>query len=246
MWGTTWKFRRFLRIHVCCHFLTKIKASIQIGSFGCEECITMLDREARKVEQAGGKERERETKRQSGKKVPAKFPGEAELGKVNTAGTGLLWILLPSLRSAMEEIFTGEIREQEIIRNEKEYLRCLVTWQGDPWTKYCSHWVTMQISAGAGWIVRFWTAAYMFVQIISPNILSVSVACDGVLRICLQHRDLSSTPKSKKIPWRTEIWSPRPVFIWRIPWQEEPYRSSMGSQRLGHYWVTNVFTFFSM
>ena len=30
---------------------------------------------------------------------------------------------------------------------------------------------------------------------------------------------------------------------WRIPWTEEPgWLQSMGSQRLGHYLVTNIFT----
>ena len=33
------------------------------------------------------------------------------------------------------------------------------------------------------------------------------------------------------------------IFVWRIPWTEEPGRlQSMGSQRVGHDWVTNTFT----
>ena len=32
------------------------------------------------------------------------------------------------------------------------------------------------------------------------------------------------------------------VLAWRIPWTEEPSRlQSMGSQRVGHDWVTNTF-----
>ena len=34
------------------------------------------------------------------------------------------------------------------------------------------------------------------------------------------------------------------VLAWRIPWTEEPGGlQSMGSQRVGHDWVTNTFTF---
>ena len=33
------------------------------------------------------------------------------------------------------------------------------------------------------------------------------------------------------------------VLAWRIPWAEEPGRlQSMGSQRVGHDWATNIFT----
>ena len=34
------------------------------------------------------------------------------------------------------------------------------------------------------------------------------------------------------------------ILAWRIPWIEEPGSlQSMGSQRIGHDWVTNTFTF---
>ena len=34
------------------------------------------------------------------------------------------------------------------------------------------------------------------------------------------------------------------ILAWRIPWTEEPGRlQSIGSQRVGHDWVTNTFTF---
>ena len=34
------------------------------------------------------------------------------------------------------------------------------------------------------------------------------------------------------------------ILVWRISWTEEPGRlQSMGSQRVGHDWVTNTFTF---
>ena len=35
------------------------------------------------------------------------------------------------------------------------------------------------------------------------------------------------------------------IFAWRIPWTEEPSGlQSMASQRVGHDWVTNIFTYF--
>ena len=35
------------------------------------------------------------------------------------------------------------------------------------------------------------------------------------------------------------------ILAWRIPWTEEPGElQSMGSQRVGHSWATNTFTFF--
>ena len=37
-----------------------------------------------------------------------------------------------------------------------------------------------------------------------------------------------------RIPWR-RAWQPTPVFLWRIPWTEEPGGlPSMGWQRVGH------------
>ena len=37
------------------------------------------------------------------------------------------------------------------------------------------------------------------------------------------------------------------IFAWRIPWTEEPGGlQSMGSQRVGHNWATNTFTFLSL
>ena len=34
------------------------------------------------------------------------------------------------------------------------------------------------------------------------------------------------------------------ILTWRIPWTKEPGRlQSIGSQRVGHNWVTNIFTF---
>jgi len=35
------------------------------------------------------------------------------------------------------------------------------------------------------------------------------------------------------------------IFAWRIPWTEEPGRLwSMGLQRVGHNWATNIFTLY--
>ena len=45
---------------------------------------------------------------------------------------------------------------------------------------------------------------------------------------------------------RRRQWHPTPVLAWEIPWTEEPGGlQSMGSQRVGHDWVTSLslFTF---
>ena len=45
-------------------------------------------------------------------------------------------------------------------------------------------------------------------------------------------------------PLEKDMVSHSSILAWRIPWTEEPCRlQSMGSQRVGHDWVTNTFTF---
>ena len=51
--------------------------------------------------------------------------------------------------------------------------------------------------------------------------------------------------------WEDPLEKGRPthsgILAWRIPWTEEPGRlQSMGSQRVGHHWATNTFTFIPM
>ena len=50
-----------------------------------------------------------------------------------------------------------------------------------------------------------------------------------------------------KIPWK-RAWRPTPVFLpEESPWTEEPDGLQfMGSQRVGHDWTTNTFTFTSL
>ena len=60
-------------------------------------------------------------------------------------------------------------------------------------------------------------------------------------RICLQCRRPSFNPWVRKIPWRRE-WLPTPVFL---PGESQGQRSlvdykSMGSQRAGCDWATNI------
>ena len=63
-------------------------------------------------------------------------------------------------------------------------------------------------------------------------------------RICLQCRRPRLSLWVGKIPWRTK-WLPTQMAR-RIPRMEEPGRwQSMGSQRVGHDWATNTFTFLS-
>ena len=44
-------------------------------------------------------------------------------------------------------------------------------------------------------------------------------------------------------PLEKEMATHSSILAWRIPWTEEPGRlQSMGSQRVGHNWVNNIFT----
>ena len=57
-------------------------------------------------------------------------------------------------------------------------------------------------------------------------------------------RDVGSIPGSRRSPGEGN-GNPLQYPCWRIPWTEEPDGlQSMGSQRAGHDWVTNTFTFF--
>ena len=45
-------------------------------------------------------------------------------------------------------------------------------------------------------------------------------------------------------PLEKEMATPSSILAWIIPWTEEPGRlQSMGSQRVGHDWEPNAFTF---
>ena len=47
-----------------------------------------------------------------------------------------------------------------------------------------------------------------------------------------------------KIPCRRKWQTYSSILVWKIPWIEEPGRlPSLGSQRVGHDWATNTFTF---
>ena len=58
------------------------------------------------------------------------------------------------------------------------------------------------------------------------------------------NKDLSAMQQTQvgKIPWRRK-WQPTPVILaWGIPWTEKPGGlQSLGSQRVGHNWVTSLF-----
>ena len=58
-------------------------------------------------------------------------------------------------------------------------------------------------------------------------------------RICLQCGRPGFNPRVRKIPWR-RAWQHSPIFLpGESPWTEEPGRlQSLGSQRVGHDWVT--------
>ena len=62
-------------------------------------------------------------------------------------------------------------------------------------------------------------------------------------RICLQCRRPGFDPWVRKISWRRE-WQPTPVFLPGEFQDRGAQRSiALGSQRVGHDWVTNTFAF---
>ena len=58
---------------------------------------------------------------------------------------------------------------------------------------------------------------------------------------CMRHKGCHFDPWVEKIPWR-KAWQPTPVFLpGESPWAEKSGGlQSMGSQRVGHDWVTEV------
>ena len=49
-----------------------------------------------------------------------------------------------------------------------------------------------------------------------------------------RHKRHGFDPCFRKVPWR-RAWQPTPVFVWRIPWTEEPGRlQSIESLKIGH------------
>ena len=61
-------------------------------------------------------------------------------------------------------------------------------------------------------------------------------------RICLQCRRPEFNPWVRKTPLKKRMATHSNILAWKIPWTEEPGGlQSMGSQRVGHHWVTNTF-----
>ena len=57
-------------------------------------------------------------------------------------------------------------------------------------------------------------------------------------RVSLQCRRPGFDPWVRKIPWR-RMTTHTSILAWRMPWEEEPSGlQSMGSQRVGHNWLT--------
>ena len=78
------------------------------------------------------------------------------------------------------------------------------------------------------------------------NILNLHLHLYGASLVAQPVKNLPATQKTLfdpwvgKIPWRREWMATHSsILAWRIPWTEEPGGlQSMGSQRIGHDWVT--------
>ena len=59
--------------------------------------------------------------------------------------------------------------------------------------------------------------------------------------LCLRRRREQQKKKKKKEPMKKARAPHSSTLAWKIPWTEKPGRlQSMGSQRVGHDWVTSV------
>ena len=57
-------------------------------------------------------------------------------------------------------------------------------------------------------------------------------------------REMCVWSLGREDPLKEEMATHSSILAWKIPWTEEPDRlQSMESQRVGHNWVTNTFTF---
>ena len=124
------------------------------------------------------------------------------------------------------------------IRNWTKVLNCCVsfrspsnvhvlvshTWVWATWEGKCS-----QPLWSKPCVVSFGTT------LVSEQLWGFPCGSDG--RVCLQCRRTEFDPWIGKIPWRRE-WQPTPVF----PPEEFHGQRSLGSQRVGHDWETNIHT----
>ena len=85
------------------------------------------------------------------------------------------------------------------------------------------------------------------------TIFHLSIRSLGPYFICLVDQTVKNLPAMQKT-WVWSLGREDPLekrmethsssLAWRIPWAEKPGGlQSMGSQRVGHNWVTNTFTF---
>ena len=87
-----------------------------------------------------------------------------------------------------------------------------------------------------------WLWTYLPVQIMSPNILPDLVAQTVKNLPAIQETRVRSL--GHEDPLENGMATHSSILSWKIPWTEEPGRLlSMGSQRVGHDWVTNTFIF---
>ena len=79
------------------------------------------------------------------------------------------------------------------------------------------------------------------------NILLCTYKILGFLQyVSLKDKYLKKKKKNHNTHLEKEMATHPCILAWRIPWTEEPGGlPSMGSQRVGHDWATNPFTFFS-
>ena len=75
-----------------------------------------------------------------------------------------------------------------------------------------------------------------------PNIRAFLVA--QMIKILPEMQETQVQSLGQEDPLEKEMATHSSILAWRIPWTDEPGGlQSMGSQRVGHDWATNMFTF---
>ena len=110
-------------------------------------------------------------------------------------------------------------------------------------------WLRICLLGGSGWgihvypwliHVNVWQKPLQYCKVISLQLIKKKLKKKKKESACSagDAGDLGSIPRSERSLEEDRI-THSSILAWKIPWTEEPGRlQSMGSQRVGHYWVT--------
>ena len=137
----------------------------------------------------------------------------------------LIWIIFPLLWSPV----LGQVRIWGCILNALSSSSCLPRWSPCSMMLYLTYYILTRCHPSAN---PFWVLVHLTVLVAQR--LKRLPAMQEIWVWSLGQED----------PLEKEIATHSSILAWRIPWTEEPDGlQSTGSQRVGHDWVTSLFTF---